>query len=484
MSCENVGDQFAFFLGGTGVTLRQQAEAIWRAGVSAVDSTVLVRHAIRLNSSGLEICGERCHPDRIRRIVVVGAGKAGAGMAAGVEAALGSSLADKVVGWINVPADCVRPLRKIHLHAARPAGVNEPTAEGVHGCERILELVASLTDEDLCLVLVSGGGSALLPAPIAGITLEDKLAVTRLLMRSGATIQELNTVRKRLSRVKGGGLLRTAPAGRMIALIISDVPGDPLNIIASGPTVPDQASAQDALTVLERYGMERSAAGEPATSKIPAAIWTVLKEQVARPSARQSEAITCHNYVIGNNRTAVDAAAVEAQRLGFDVCHLGTDRQGIASEMGVELAERALAALAASPGKSLCFLAGGEPVVKLADTEKPRRGGRNQEVALAAGCRWGDQDLRRLIVLSGGTDGEDGPTDAAGAFFDATVQQNARVRGIDPNEFLAINDSYTFFDQVGGLLKTGPTHTNVMDLQVALVAADQPSTVQQYTVQT
>ena len=187
--------------------------------------------------------------------------------------------------------------------------------------------------------------------------------------------------------------------------------------------------------------------------------------------------------MIGNNRTAVDAAAVEAQRLGFDVCHLGTDRQGIASEMGVELAERALAALAASPGKSLCFLAGGEPVVKLADTEKPRRGGRNQEVALAAGCRWGDQDLRRLIVLSGGTDGEDGPTDAAGAFFDATVQQNARVRGIDPHEVLAINDSYTFFDQVGGLLKTGPTHTNVMDLQVALVAADQPSTVQQYTVQ-
>ena len=465
------------------MTLRQQAEAIWRAGVSAVDSTVLVRHAIRLEPSGLGICGERFQPDGIRRIVIVGAGKAGAGMAAGVEAALGSSLADKVVGWINVPADCVRPLHKIHLHAARPAGVNEPTAEGVQGCERILELVASLTDQDLCLVLISGGGSALLPAPIAGITLEDKLAVTRLLMRSGATIQELNTVRKQLSRVKGGGLLRAAPAGRMIALIISDVPGDPLNIIASGPTVPDHDSAQDALKVLERYGLERSATGEPATSKVPAAVWTVLQEQLARPTHRESEAINCHNYVIGNNQTAVDAAAVEAQRLGFDVCHLGTDRQGIADEMGVELAERALAALAASPRKSLCFLSGGEPVVKLADTNKPRRGGRNQEVALAAGCRWGDQDLRRLIVLSGGTDGEDGPTDAAGAFFDATVQQNARVRGIDPNQFLAINDSYTFFDQVGGLLKTGPTHTNVMDLQVVLVAAEDPCTVQQFTVQ-
>lgn len=455
------------FQRGTRVTLQQQAEAIWRAGVSAVDSTVLVQRAIRLDQSGLRICGETIAPESLRRIVVVGAGKAGAGMAAGVEAVLGGPLIDKVVGWLNVPADCVRPLKRIHLHAARPAGVNEPTAAGVEGCQQILELVNSLTDEDLCLVLISGGGSALLPAPIAGLSLDDKLAVTRLLMRSGATIQELNTVRKRLSQVKGGGLLRAAPAGRMISLIISDVPGDPLGIIASGPTVPHRDSPHDALVVLEKY-----AGNEDSKSKVPAAVWGVLRDQVAHSPMHETETIACHNFVIGNNQTAVDAAAVEARRLGFEVCLLGTDRQGIASEIGAELAERVLAAGKESPQRNICFLAGGEPVVKLAETDLPRRGGRNQEVALAAGCHWGNQDIRRMIVLSGGTDGEDGPTDAAGAYFDASVQQVARNKGIDPNAYLAINDSYTFFDQVGGLLKTGPTHTNVMDLQVALVVCD------------
>lgn len=175
-------------------------------------------------------------------------------MAAGVEASLSPPQVEaKLTGWVNVPADCQRPLQKIELHAARPAGVNEPTSDGVLGSQHILELVSSLTDDDLCLVLISVAASALLPAPIVGITFEEKLAVTQFLMRSAATIQELNTVRKRLSRIKGGGLLRTAPAGRMIALIISDVPDDPLDIIASGPTICDTSTPQDAIRVLERF---------------------------------------------------------------------------------------------------------------------------------------------------------------------------------------------------------------------------------------
>ena len=363
------------------MTLRQQAEAIWRAGVAAVDSASLVSRAIDRHHRAIQICGETFDLGRIRRIVVVGAGKAGAGMAAGVEAALGSDLVStKLVGWINVPSDCVRPLERIYLHAARPAGVNEPTAEGVLGSERILELVSSLTDGDLCLVLISGGGSALLPAPVNGISLDDKLVVTRLLMQSGATIQELNTVRKRLSRVKGGGLQRAAHAGRMIALIISDVPGDPLDIIASGPTLCDIGTARDALAVLERH-VGRSA-HDPA---VPESVWRVLDDESQALGVRELPTISCHNDIIGNNQTAIDAAAAHAQELGFEVRILGTNRQGIAREVGVELAELCLNSRSESTGTGICFIGGGEPVVKLVATGRSRRGGRNQEVALAAG---------------------------------------------------------------------------------------------------
>ena len=451
------------------MTLREQAEAIWNAGVAAVDSATLVRRAIQCDHSSITVAGERLDFASIGRIIVVGAGKAGAGMAAGIESSLGSELvASKVVGWVNVPSDCIRPLQQIHLHAARPAGLNEPTSDGVFGCQRILELVSSLNENDLCLVLISGGGSALLPAPGPGICLEDKLNVTRCLMRSGATIQELNSVRKRLSLVKGGGLLRAASAGRMIALIISDVPGDPLDIIASGPTVCDTGTANDAFAVLQKYSTRTTH-----NSSVPDSVWKVLEDQSRRSDSRNVPTIQCRNCIIGNNLTALVAAASHAQSLGFEVRNLGTNRQGIASEIGAELAEICLTSRHEAVGKGLCFLGGGEPVVRLAATDRPRKGGRNQEVALAAGYRWANEDIRRFVVLSGGTDGEDGPTDAAGAFYDAAIQENVRERGLQPNEFLAINDSYSFFDQVGGLIKTGPTHTNVMDLQIALVSGDE-----------
>lgn len=449
--------------------LRQHAEAIWRAGVAAVDSAKLVRDVVQRDASSLQVCGEILELDQIDRIVVVGAGKAGAGMAAGLESALGPDLVrSKTIGWINVPADCVRPLTAIHLHSARPAGVNEPTAEGVQGSERILELVASLSENDLCLVLLSGGGSALLPAPSVGISLQDKLAVTQFLMRSGATIQELNTVRKRLSRIKGGGLLRAARAGRLIALIISDVVNDPLDIIASGPTVPDPGTARDALAVLQRF-TEKSGSSDP----VPDSVWRVLTAQVAASPEQPEFLIPCRNRIIGNNLTALNAAISKATSLGYEIRNLGTNRQGIACEIGFELADLCVQAAREKRRSAICYIGGGEPVVKLTVTDQPRRGGRNQEVALAAGCRWNDADISRFIVLSGGTDGEDGPTDAAGASFDATIQRTARVMGLSPNVFLAINDSYTFFEHVGGLLKTGPTHTNVMDLQIALVGGEE-----------
>lgn len=451
--------------------LRQQAEAIWKAGVAAVDSETLVRNAIQVGNGQLTVLGESHALDRIRRIVVVGAGKAGAGMAAGVELALGPELvATKLTGWVNVPQDCLRPLQRIHLHAARPPGVNEPTIDGVVGSEAILELVGSLTGDDFCLVLISGGGSALLPAPIDGISLDDKLAVTRCLMSSGATIQQLNTVRKRLSRIKGGGLLRHPRAGRMTSLIISDVPGDPLDIIASGPTVCDSATASDALEVLEQI------VGTTASQRqsVPESVWKTLHDMAGETRSSTNSTVECRNCVIGNNRTAIDAAARQARSLGFDVHDLGSDRQGIAREMGATFAEQCLTIRRESQNANVCLVSGGEPVVKLAKTDLPRRGGRNQEFALAAGMRFWNEDLHNICLLSGGTDGEDGPTDAAGAIVDGQVLEAARQKGLDLPAYLAINDSYTFFEHAGGLLKTGPTHTNVMDLHIALIANTEP----------
>ena len=237
--------------------LRDDALAIWRAGLEAVRSERLLAEAVRVEGDWLTIAGtEPVDLRKVERIVVVGGGKAGAGMAAGLEAALGERLiAEKqLAGWLNVPADCVRELKSIHLHAARPAGVNEPTAEGVAGTRRMLELAQSAGPRDLGICLLSGGGSALMPAPVEGVPLEEKLAVTRYLSGTGANIEQLNTVRKQISQFKGGGLARAWSGGPFHALIISDVLGDPLDVIASGPTVADSVSPADAIDVLEEFG--------------------------------------------------------------------------------------------------------------------------------------------------------------------------------------------------------------------------------------
>jgi hydroxypyruvate reductase len=398
---------------------------------------------------------------QIGRIAVVGAGKAGAGMAAAVESILGPAILDRLVtGWINVPADCVSPLRKIHLHAARPAGVNEPTAEGVLGAEQILGIVSQLHDRDLCLALISGGGSALLPAPVEGLTLADKQAVTRFLMHSGATIGELNTVRKHLSRIKGGNLARACRAGNLLTLIISDVVGDPLDVIASGPTVADLSSAAEALAVLKKFGAR--------PPSVPQRVFDVLERAARDSSPARVLPATIENHVIGNNAVALASAARRATELGYVVQSLGSANQGEASAVGRDLAERCLELRATNQCGRMCLLSGGEPVVHLAQTDRPRKGGRNQQLALAALTRLWDDGMAGITVLSGGTDGEDGPTDAAGAFANSAVIAQARSQQLDPREFLAINDAYHFFEQAGGLIKTGPTHTNVMDLRVGL----------------
>lgn len=439
---------------------------IWRAGVAAVDSTRLVAERLRVDGTRL-VVGEFLHDcGPCGRVLVIGAGKAGAGMAEGVlRAVRGTELESRVTGWVNVPADCVRPCGAIHLHAARPAGLNEPTAEGCAGTERILSLVSTARPGDVALVLISGGGSALLPAPVMGVSLDDKQRVTRLLSGRGASIHELNTVRKRISRVKGGGLSRAARCP-LVSLVISDVIGDPLDIIASGPTVPDTGRAADALTVLERF--------DPGLSSVPPSVLAeLLRQRDALPVATAPSPYPVHTLVIGNNRVACEAAVVAALHRGFDARLIAVDQPGLAGEVGRDLARLALniqSRLSAGDAP-VCLVSGGEPVVRLAPYGGPRKGGRNQQLALAALLEL--ENGRGITLLSGGTDGEDGPTDAAGAIVDGRVIAETRSQGLDPSSFLEINNAYEFFNRTGGLLRTGPTHTNTMDIRVVLIEPPQ-----------
>ena len=445
------------------MSLRDDAIAIWTTAVNAVDSERLVSDCIHCENGSLQVGNDRVELGATRRIEIVGAGKAGAGMARGVLAALSNLPAHvELGGWVNVPADCVESLGKIHLHAARPAGVNEPTQDGVDGTRQILKRIQSLSENDLCIVLISGGGSALLPAPVPEVSLETKQAVTRFLASAGAPISELNVVRSQISLVKGGGLLRNCRAGRLIGLIISDVIGDPLDIIASGPTVPSSTCPTDALEILDRYDSGRNG--------VPEGVYAYLESR-STGLAPDSPSCCFSNYVIGANHIAVVAAEAEARRRGYSVINLGSHNCGSAREHGEALMER-LQMLGKQPKSTLpqCIVAGGETTVQLAETRHQRRGGRNQEVVLAAiAANRSPSQWSNLVLLSGGTDGEDGPTDAAGAFADEQIVQTMIEQEISPHEYLAINNSYPLFDAVGGLLMTGPTHTNVMDLAIGLL---------------
>jgi glycerate 2-kinase len=456
----------------TPAQLRDDALAIWHAGLSGVRSEQLIRDAVHVDGEVLLVGDEELGLSDFDRILVVGGGKAGAGMAAGLLEVLGPKISreKQLTGWLNVPADCVRELPShggpgIKLHAARPAGVNEPTPEGVVGSERILELVHAADTRTLCLVLLSGGASALLPAPCSGITLADKLAVTRFLSGVGANIAELNTVRKHLSRIKGGNLARASNAGRMITLVLSDVLGDPLDLIGSGPTVPDTSNAADALAILKKYG--------GVANGIPQAVFDVIEErscQLHSTTLNNQRPTTIH--VIGNNATAVDCAGIEAEKRGYSHAMIAArELEGSVEEIGRHLARIALR-MRDHNGPD-CLIMGGEGIVSLAPAKIRGRGGRNQQTILAALdelSKQGEPSAHGIVILSGGTDGEDGPTDAAGAWLDEAAAKLATEQKLDLMDALQRNAAYDFFESTHSLLKTGPTHTNVCDLRVVVVA--------------
>ncbi len=428
---------------------REHALTIWSAAVDAVRPEPLVRAAVEADAT---IC-------QATRILIVGAGKAGPGMAAGLEAALADRL-ERVEGLLNVPEGMTAPLDRVRLHAARPQGVNEPTVEGVAGTEEMLNLLHGAGPEDVAVCLLSGGGSALLPAPVETVSLADKLAITKLLHRCGATIDEMNCVRKHLSRVKGGRLAEAFRGKRLVSFIISDVVGDPLDVIASGPTSPDPTTFADALQVLLKYDL--------GDSTPPA----VLLHLEAGCAGRVSETLktvpaNVENRVIGTNRVALDAARQRAEELGYRVLDMGSFVEGETRHVATALA--GVVRSVKRDGHPLkppaCILLGGETTVTLG--ERPGKGGRNQEFVLALLAKLGAES-RGVTVLSGGTDGEDGPTDAAGAVADEATFLAARQQ-LAPDDFLRRHDAYHFFDRVSGLIRCGLTGTNVMDVRIILV---------------
>lgn len=386
--------------------------------------------------------------DRVRRVLVLGAGKAGASMARGVEAILGLHVSDGFV----VVKDGYR------LAAARveiaEAGHPVPDGRGLAASARLLALAESSTADDLVLFLVSGGGSALTPAPALPITLEDKQGVTRLLLAAGATINELNAVRKHLSRFKGGLLARAAWPATVLTLALSDVIGDPLDVIASGPTAPDSTTYAEALDVLERRGVV-DRAPTSILDRLRAGARGELPETPKRGD-RVFERVT--NLVIGNNALVVDAAAAEAERLGYRPHVLTRALQGEARDVARELLGRARA----MPGPA-CLIAGGETTVTVRGSG---RGGRCQEFALAAALQLAAGE--DLVVLAAGTDGTDGPTDAAGGIVDAGTVARGRRAGLEAARTLVDNDAHAFLTAVGDSVVTGPTNTNLLDLYLVL----------------
>jgi hydroxypyruvate reductase/glycerate 2-kinase len=437
-------------------TSRQHAVSIWQAAVDAAQPDGL-------------LCGLLADPThtlrqalaQAPRILVVGAGKAGASMSAALEANLPDCL-DRMQGLVNVPAESVRPLKAIRLHAARPAGTNFPTAQGVEAAEHILDLLARAGPQDVAVCLLSGGGSALLPAPVPGVSLEDKLSVTAALHACGATINEMNAVRKHLSRIKGGRLAQQFAGRFLFSLIISDVIGDPLDVIASGPTAPDPTTFADALAVLAKYNL---------TGRVPGDVREHLQQGAAGhvPETPKLLPATVANYILGNNARSLAAARVKAEDLGYTVLNLGSYLEGETQSLAVALAGlvRSIRADRQPLPPPVCVLSGGETTVTL--TPHHGLGGRNQEFALAALAKLTPQEMRQTVILSGGTDGEDGPTDAAGAVVDAETWSKARNLNLDPADFLARHDAYHFFQATGDLLRTGLTQTNVMDVRVVLV---------------
>lgn len=438
------------------VKLRADLWQIAQAALNAVTPEVCLRQAVRMEEEHLSVGGRTFDLSRIERIIVAGMGKASARMAVALEELLG----DRISTGLIVTADGYKVLtHKVEIvEASHPI----PDERGLVAAKRIATLLDKAGEHDLVIVLISGGGSALLTLPTSGITLSDLSRTNELLLRSGANIQELNTVRKHLSQVKGGQLAQRAFPAQVLALVLSDVPGDHLEAIASGPTALDPTTFNDARQLLQRHDLWEEVAPS-VRARIEAGAYGDASET---PKPGDQSFLKVQNVVVGSGSVAAAAAQAEGKRLGYCTLILTTTLEGEAREVGRVLAT--LAREEISFGRPIkppaLILAAGETTVTVRGNGK---GGRNQELALSAAL--GIEGIPRVVISSIGTDGRDGPTDAAGGMVDGETTARLWAQGIDPWDALARNDSYTALAAAGDLIITGPTGTNVADLCFVVV---------------
>jgi hydroxypyruvate reductase len=436
--------------------LRRDALAILKAALSAANAANAVqRH--------LSISGGRVRADHVSiplkefdRVFLIGAGKAAVQMAAAARQVLGSLLTEGIVATKYGHATRALPPITV-IEAAHPI----PDKQGLIASRQVRELLRELNARDLLVVLISGGASALLSAPVEPATLADKQQTTDLLLRAGANIAELNTVRKHLSALKGGKLAELAYPATTISLILSDVISDRLDVIGSGPTVPDPSTFSDALAVIEKFKLARY---------IPKTVRTRLQEGAGghlpeTPKPGDPVFQNVHNVVVGSNRLSLEAAAQKGKSLGYHTLILSSTMQGEARDVARVHAQilREIHLSGHPVRPPACILSGGETTVTV---RGPGKGGRNQEFALAAAIEIAG--LNNSLVLSAGTDGTDGPTDAAGAIATGNTVKRAAALGLDARKHLCTNDAYPFFDALDDLIRTGPTGTNVMDIHLLL----------------
>jgi glycerate-2-kinase len=431
---------------GPNAAMRDDALKILRAGIDAVEPYTSITDFVSRNGDALAVADQLYDLDQMDRVIVLGGGKAAIAMVTAIVDMLG----DKAEGHVNALED--RTIGNVVCHkATHPI----PGPEGVEGSRLMFEAAKGASQRDLVLCLISGGGSALMPLPEEGLTLEHKMEMTNILLKCGATIQELNCIRKHMSAIKGGKLARAAAPAPVTSLILSDVIGDPLDSIASGPTAPDTTSYEDARTILDKYDV---------WDQVPAQVRREL-EAARFETPKEGDPLfeRVQNVLIGNNMKSQIAMVHRALQLGYMGIQMEDYLLGNAREAAGEFLDMARGFTV--DDKKAVVVAGGETTVIVTGDG---RGGRNQEMALVNMGRLAEGEL----FASVGTDGIDGKSHAAGALVDTAILASAMEQDLDPGDYLAENDSTAFFERAGGLLVTGPSGTNVADVQLYMVVRE------------
>ena len=430
------------------------AEQIFLAGVESVMPDQIIRKHVAVKDGVLFIGNKKINTEEFDNLYVIGAGKASAMMALEIESILGNKITS---GHIVVKYGHSCGLQYVSL---TEAGHPVPDDNGYVSTKNILDIAKKATENDLVICLISGGGSALLADFPEGSSILDLILLNELLLKSGADIKEINTVRKHLSKVKGGQLAKAAYPASVITLVLSDVIGDPLDSIASGPTVADESTFDDALAVLKKYDL---------LHQIPSSLSDYLKkgsEGIYPETPKPGDVVfdKTETIIIGSNKIALEACRQKALEVGFDTFIITSGLEGNTVEAANKIIETALSFQKDKPTEKTCLLFGGETTVKVSGDGK---GGRNQHLALYAALLLKDQ--KGITLLSAGTDGNDGPTPVAGAVVDVHTYEEALQQGLDIQKYLQNFDSFHFFEQTGGQVITGPTMTNVMDIIVVII---------------